>query len=74
LSHFGRDTSLTMKFSIILTAGLMASANAAPKAKHMENDKLADKGMANLKAYIATNGYPNREKCTLKNAAVRKEW
>jgi tyrosinase len=63
-----------MKFSIIFTAGLMASANAAPRAKHMENDKLADKGMANLKAHIAMNGYPNPEKCTLKNAAVRKEW
>jgi tyrosinase len=63
-----------MKFSIILTAGLVASVNAAPKAKHMENDNLADKGMDNLKAFIATNGYSNPEKCTLKNAAVRKEW
>jgi tyrosinase len=63
-----------MKLSIILTAGLMVIANAAPKAKYMENDKLADKGMANLKAYIAKNGYSDPKKCTLKTAAVRKEW
>jgi tyrosinase len=63
-----------MKFSIIFTTVLVASASAVPNAKHMEVDKLADKGMAKLRAYIAKNGYPNPEKCTLENAAVRKEW
>jgi tyrosinase len=63
-----------MKFSIIFTTVLVASASAVPNVKQMEVDKLADKGMAKLKAYIDKNGYPNPEKCTLENAAVRKEW
>ena len=67
-----------MKFSIYITAGLVVGASAAPKPKpkpkYMENDKLADMGMANLKAFIADNGYPSAGNCTLENAAVRKEW
>ncbi|KAF1834931.1 Di-copper centre-containing protein [Decorospora gaudefroyi] len=67
-----------MKLSVILTAGLLTIASAAPnnahKKKYQENDRLAHKGMANLKAYVAKNGYPAPEKCTLKNASVRKEW
>jgi tyrosinase len=63
-----------MKVSVMVIAGLMAVANAAPKPTQMENDKLAHQGLANLKAYVAEHGYPNAEKCTLKNAYVRKEW
>jgi tyrosinase len=63
-----------MKLSLVLTTGLLAVASAAPKAKYIENDKLADRGLNNLKAYVAEHGYPNADKCTLETAYVRKEW
>jgi tyrosinase len=62
-----------MKFSLVIT-GLLAIASAAPKAKYMENDKLADQGLVNLEAYVAEHGYPNAEKCSLETAYIRKEW
>jgi tyrosinase len=63
-----------MRLLLIITACFVAIANAAPKPKYMENDKLADQGLANLKAYVAEHGYANPQKCTLKTARVRKEW
>lgn len=62
-----------MRLALVLT-NLLAVASAAPKAKFMENDKLAHQGLANLKAYVAEHGYTNAEKCTLETAYVRKEW
>lgn len=43
-------------------------------AKYMRNDELAAEGLQTLKAYIAQHGYVDPEKCTLENAAVRREW
>ena len=62
-----------MRLALVLT-GLLAAASAVPKAKFMENDKLAHQGLTNLKAYVVEHGYPNAEKCTLETAYVRKEW
>ena len=71
--QFSLTVLVTMKLSLILTAGLLGGANAGA-IKFMENDALAAKGMANLAVHVAKNGYPAPEKCTLKNVAVRREW
>jgi tyrosinase len=62
-----------MRFSLAFTAGLLGSASAGA-IKFQENDALAAKGMTNLAAHVAKNGYPAPEKCTLQNVAVRREW
>jgi tyrosinase len=43
-------------------------------ATFMGNDALAAQALAKLTLNVAQNGYPNAEKCTLKNVAVRQEW
>ena len=64
----------TMRFSSLAIVALIGGASAAPNPlKHGEQEALADKAMTNLGEHIAANGYAN-PKCTLKNAAVRKEW
>ncbi|KAE8826464.1 hypothetical protein PTNB73_06874 [Pyrenophora teres f. teres] len=63
-----------MKFSIFFLAGLAASATVTHRPKYMENDALAHKALANLKAYVSKNGYPGKGNCTLETASVRKEW
>lgn len=60
-----------MKLAIILAKAFAGSSYAV---KFMEIDALAAEGMSNLGAYIAANGYPSPKTCTLKNAAVRREW
>lgn len=37
-------------------------------------DLLAVKGIFNLGLNVAFKGYPNKQKCTLANVAVRREW
>jgi tRNA U34 5-carboxymethylaminomethyl modifying GTPase MnmE/TrmE len=37
-------------------------------------DLLTAQALTNLEAHLAINGQPNVEKCTLENAAVRREW
>ena len=59
-----------MKISAITTALLVGSASAI----FQENDLLAAKGLEKLAVHVARNGYPNPEKCTLKNVSVRREW
>jgi hypothetical protein len=63
-----------MKISIF-TAVLSASAAAVPldSRSAYKSDDLLVASNQNLKTYYSKNPYPNA-KCTLKNAAVRKEW
>jgi tyrosinase len=63
-----------MKISI-LAAALAGGAVAAPLESRSDNksDDLMAFGLQNLNTYYSKNSYPNT-KCTLKNAAVRKEW
>ncbi|OSS47097.1 hypothetical protein B5807_09972 [Epicoccum nigrum] len=63
-----------MRFSPLAIVALIGGANAAPSPlKHGEQEALADKAMTNIGEHVAANGYANPN-CTLKNAAVRKEW
>jgi hypothetical protein len=59
----------------IFAAALVGGAVAAPLESRSDNksDDLMTHGLQNLNAYYSKNPYPNA-KCTLKNAAVRKEW
>ncbi|CBX97525.1 hypothetical protein IAQ61_007066 [Plenodomus lingam] len=60
-----------MKLGNILLSGLVGSTGAV---KFMEVDSLAAEGMFKLGMHIAENGYPSPKTCTLKNAAIRREW
>jgi hypothetical protein len=63
-----------MRFSPLAIVALIGGASAAPNPlKHGEQEALADKALTNIGEHVAANGYAN-SKCTLKNAAVRKEW
>ena len=53
---------------------VVAFASGVSAVKQTEHDKLAARGLEKLRADIARNGYPNPEKCTMENVAVRKEW
>ncbi|EOA82019.1 uncharacterized protein SETTUDRAFT_97043 [Exserohilum turcica Et28A] len=57
----------------LLEIAVVALTNGVSAVKQTEHDKLAARGLANLKADIAENGYPNPGKCTMENAAIRKE-
>ncbi|CAO2649725.1 Nn.00g010170.m01.CDS01 [Neocucurbitaria sp. VM-36] len=65
-----------MKVSSLVAAGLLGVAGAAPLDSRtvFESDALTAQGVLNLGVYVAKNGYPNPQKCTLGNTAVRKEW
>ncbi|KAF2032838.1 Di-copper centre-containing protein [Setomelanomma holmii] len=60
----------------ILTVALVGSAAAAPLESRnaLQSDALTAKGVLNLAAYVAKNGFASPQKCTLKNTAVRREW
>ena len=59
-----------MKVSTLATAILYGGVGASL----VENDALAAEALAKLKSNVAQNGYPDAEKCTLDNVAVRREW
>jgi tyrosinase len=59
-----------MKISTLTVALLIGSVSAF----FQEHDVLAAKGLEKLAVHVARNGYPNPEKCTLKNVSVRREW
>ena len=59
-----------MRVSILVVAAFCGSVGAT----FMGNDALAAQALAKLTLNVAQNGYPNAEKCTLKNVAVRQEW
>ena len=59
-----------MKLSTIAVATFCGSVAAT----FMGNDALAAQALAKLTLNVAQNGYPEAEKCTLKNVAVRQEW
>jgi len=64
-----------MKISVI-TAILSVSVAAVPFEGHpsgYKSDELLVTGNQNLREYYSKNPYPTTA-CTLKNAAVRKEW
>lgn len=60
-----------MRFSTFAMAALSGAVSAAPYPG--EQEALAAKAMVSISEHIAQNGYSN-PKCTLKNAAVRREW
>jgi tyrosinase len=62
-----------MLFSRITVATLFGSVSAA-SFKKTEHDRLAELGLKNLERDVAKNGYPQPQQCTLKNAAIRREW
>jgi hypothetical protein len=64
------DFCFTMKISTLTAALLIGSVSAF----FQEHDLLAAKGLEKLAVHVARNGYPNPEKCTLKNVSVRREW
>ncbi|KAJ8117333.1 hypothetical protein OPT61_g1455 [Boeremia exigua] len=47
---------------------------AYTEAFFLESDVLAAAGLGKLSLYVAENGYPNAEQCTLENVAIRREW
>jgi tyrosinase len=55
----------------VAAAALVGSVSAI---KVTEHDKLANLGLENVAKDVAKYGYPRPRTCTLKNAAVRKEW
>ncbi|KAF3008595.1 hypothetical protein E8E13_007659 [Curvularia kusanoi] len=55
-------------------ATVLATVFGNTDATFTETDVLAAAGLAKLGGYLAANGYPNSEQCTLENAAVRREW
>ncbi|KAH3920526.1 hypothetical protein HBI56_071260 [Parastagonospora nodorum] len=63
-----------MKIAVI-AAVLSVSAAAVPSERRpgYKSDELLVTGMQNLREYYSKNPYPTTT-CTLKNAAVRKEW
>ena len=63
-----------MKIAVI-AAVLSVSAAAVPSERRpgYKSDELLVTGMQNLREYFSKNPYPTTT-CTLKNAAVRKEW
>lgn len=65
-----------MKLSSVAAAALLGCVGAAPLESRtfLETDALAANGVFNLGLNVAYHGYPNAQKCTLKNVAVRREW
>lgn len=65
-----------MKVSSVVAAALLGGVGAAPLEARtiFETDALAAQGVFNLGFYVAKNGYPNPQKCTLATTAVRREW
>jgi len=59
-----------MKVSTLATAILFGGVGASI----VENDALAVEALAKLTSNVAQNSYPDAEKCTLDNVAVRREW
>ena len=58
-----------------LTAtAVLAAVYGNADATFMKTDVLAAAGLAKLGFHVALHGYPNAEKCTLTNVAVRREW
>ncbi|KAL1651067.1 hypothetical protein SLS61_005584 [Didymella pomorum] len=70
-----------MRSGILIVSALIGLAGAAPAGVHRclgpkcapESDALTARGLQNLKAFVAKQGYSNST-CTLEKAAVRKEW
>ncbi|KAF2662040.1 Di-copper centre-containing protein [Lophiostoma macrostomum CBS 122681] len=65
-----------MKTVGLAAALLIAGVGAAPLEARtfLETDALAAQGVFNLGLYIAKNGYPNEDQCSLDNVALRREW
>ncbi|KAF2111019.1 hypothetical protein BDV96DRAFT_194702 [Lophiotrema nucula] len=67
-----------MKISTLAASALLIVAGAVPLDKRVNNfletDALAATGVFNLGLYVALHGYPNPQKCTLSNVAIRREW
>lgn len=64
-----------MKLFNLVTVALLGGVSAAPleARSDFKSDDLLVAGRYALEQYIQKNGNAN-SKCTLKNAAVRKEW
>jgi tyrosinase len=65
-----------MKFSNLVTVALASAASAVPLEARSDykSDDIMVAGRHALERQIAQHGLPNAQKCTLKNAAVRREW
>jgi tyrosinase len=65
-----------MKIISSAAALLIVGVGAAPLETRtfLETDALAVQGVFNLGLYIAKNGYPNEDQCTLEDVALRREW
>ncbi|KAI4949001.1 hypothetical protein J4E91_005463 [Alternaria rosae] len=59
-----------MKVSTLATAISCGSVGASLT----ENDALAAEALAKLRSNVARNDYPDAQRCTLENVAVRQEW
>jgi hypothetical protein len=70
-----------MRLENLFVSALIGIAGAAPAGAYRclgpkcapESDALTARGLQNLKAFVAKQGYSNST-CTLEKAAVRKEW
>jgi tyrosinase len=62
-----------MKISAFATAALLGGVVAAPfeARAQLQTDALVADGVLKLGQYLATQP---KQKCTMKNVAVRKEW
>ncbi|KAF2130893.1 Di-copper centre-containing protein [Dothidotthia symphoricarpi CBS 119687] len=61
-----------MKFSGVIAA--VATLVGSIDATLLESDLLSAQAVLNLGVHVAQNGYPNPQKCTLRNVAIRREW
>jgi len=70
-----------MQLENLIVSALIGIAGAAPAGAQRclgskcapESEALTARGLQNLKAFVAEQGYSNST-CTLEKAAVRKEW
>ncbi|KAF1952865.1 Di-copper centre-containing protein [Byssothecium circinans] len=65
-----------MKVSRFATVTLLGGASAAPvePQTYLETDALVARGVFNLGFWHQKYGFPNPEKCSRENVAVRREW
>jgi tyrosinase len=67
-----------MKITSLAAVALIGGVGAAPLDGRgfafLETDALAAEGVFKLGLNVALEGYPNPQKCTLRNVAYRREW
>lgn len=76
--HIHGALAAVVSFLSTATAAPATQARGWPwglqNSNSIQTDFLAYKGLGNLVAYTARNGFPTSSACTLDNLAIRSEW